>query len=119
MSERACLWDRERTFNRAERYVDHDQRETVPILVRPRDDGDSGTVSARTVVDFRDVDDGSPLRDYRGGTPFAQTTRRLNPNILARPIWSDEPRRRRGGSDHREEIRMSLCIDDNFIKTKR
>lgn len=39
------------TFNRAERYVEHDQRETVPILVRPRDDGDdhgdSGMISDR------------------------------------------------------------------------
>jgi len=65
LSERACLSDRERRFNRAEQYVDHDQRETVPILVRPRDDdddhGDSGIRSCRTfVVDFRDADDGSP-----------------------------------------------------------
>lgn len=44
------------TFNRAAWYVDHDQRETVPILVRPRDkdDDDSGT------VDFRNANDGSP-----------------------------------------------------------
>lgn len=68
------------TFNRAAWYVDHDQRETVPILVRPRDkdDDDSGT------VDFRDANDGSPAADS-----FKQHGR-LNPNILTTLIWSNE-----------------------------
>lgn len=98
--------------------------------------------SRRTfVVDFRDVDDGSPPRDHRNGTPFVQTARILNPNILATPIWSNErsggaleacERRfppmdgdgNANGNDRSEDLRYvrmhlnvtALHIDENFIK---
>jgi len=93
LSERACLSDRERRFNRAEQHVDHDQRETVPILVRPRDDDDddhddSGTVSDR--AERLSLTFATPMMDHRSSNPFVQTTRRLNPNILATPIWINE-----------------------------
>lgn len=103
MGERACLSDHERRFNRAERYVDHDQRETVPILVRPRDNdddgdgddhGDSGTVSGR--AECLSLTFAAPMMDRcRGGPPQRHSirsniTRGLNPNILVTPIWSNE-----------------------------
>lgn len=43
------------TFNQATPYANHDQRETVPILVRPRDDDDDG-----------DDDDDADDADYSG-----------------------------------------------------
>lgn len=143
--ERACLSNRERcligpsgTWTMTNEkpcpfWFAHVTTTTTAILAR--------YPIAPNVCRWLSWDDGSSLRNHRIGTPFVQTTRRLNTNILAMPIWSNErssgileTRERRSPpmdgdgnammevtiEDFRgtcERIRTSLpCIDENFIR---
>lgn len=76
--KRACLCCSGRCLI-GTRYVDHDQRrETVPILVRPRDD-DSGTVSDRAGLPERlSLTFATPMMDRRAGLPRARAPLRSN-----------------------------------------